>query len=167
MRKLGIVGLLFLLLFSLGVLATENTPSVQTVLSEIVSSQGISTVNQIDCGKVSERQFEELGDALMEQMHPGAAHEAMDTMMGGEGSQSLKIAHVSMGKSYVRCINGTGIGQSGYGMMGPWMMQWATGPGYWQNSFYSANTVFWVVLFLLVTSVALNIYFFIRLREKK
>ena len=165
MKKLVVASLLFLLLFSSGVFAAESIPSVETVLMEILSTQGISNASQINCGKVSDLQFEELGDSLMEQMHPGAAHETMDAMMGGEGSESLKAVHVSMGKSYLHCFNGSSIGPMGPGMMGPWMMQWATGSGgYWQNPFYLNNLVFWV---LLVASIALNIYLLFKRKDEK
>ena len=102
----------------------------------------------------------------MEQMHPGAAHEAMDAVLGGEGSDSLKAVHVSMGKSYLRCFNGSSISSPmGPGMMGPWMMQWATGPGsYWQNPFYLDNLFLWV---LLVASIALNIYLLFKRKDEK
>src|SRR3989338_8145901 len=75
--------ILLFMLFSVQVYASENTASPAEVLSEIQVSQDTISFDQIDCNKVSERQFEELGDALMEQMHPGEVHEAMDAMMQG------------------------------------------------------------------------------------
>src|SRR3990167_496468 len=101
MNKIITATTIFFMLFSLNVFAHENVGSPEEVLSEIRESQGISAATQIDCNKVTEHHFEELGDALMEQMHSGEAHETMDAMMGGEGSESLKAMHVSMGKSYL------------------------------------------------------------------
>jgi len=47
---------------------------------------------------LTEEQLEAIGDYYMEQMHPGEAHELMDKMMGGEGSESLRQMHVTMAK---------------------------------------------------------------------
>jgi len=67
------------------------------------------------CGKLTEKQFEIIGDYLMEQIHPGQAHEAMDRMMGGEGSESLRLMHIAMAKR-MYCNN---ISDAvNYGMMG-------------------------------------------------
>ena len=43
----------------------------------------------VRCDQLTEEQLEAIGDYYMEQMHPGEAHELMDKMMGGEGSESL------------------------------------------------------------------------------
>ena len=52
--------------------------------------------SNISCDKLTDEQLEEIGDYYMEQMHPGEAHEMMDKMMGGEGSEDLKQMHVTM-----------------------------------------------------------------------
>jgi len=52
----------------------------------------------ISCSKITDEQLEDIGDYYMEQMHPGEAHEMMDKMMGGEGSESLKQVHITMAK---------------------------------------------------------------------
>lgn len=52
------------------------------------------------CEALNDHQLEEIGEYYMEQMHPGEAHERMDAMMGGEGSASLKQAHVNLAKSF-------------------------------------------------------------------
>lgn len=103
----------------------DQVKSLSAVLDEIMSAQGTSQVSQIDCTKISDEQFEQLGDAYMEQIHPGPAHVAMDTMMGGEGSTSLKSAHIIMGQNYLGCGKGVyanglmpGLGIMGTGMMG-------------------------------------------------
>ena len=75
--------------------------------------------DKIPCDNLSEDQFEILGDYFMEQMHPGEAHEIMDERMGGEGSESLRLMHINMGKAFY-C--GENYGMMGYGMMGSGMM---------------------------------------------
>ncbi len=71
------------------------------------------------CSKLTENQLEIIGDYLMEQMHPGEAHEVMDKMMGGEGSKSLGLMHIAMAKRvYCNDINdAVNYGMMGYGMM--------------------------------------------------
>ncbi|ADN02438.1 SHOCT domain-containing protein [Spirochaeta thermophila] len=114
--------------------------SVEAVLQEIMASQGVERIQDVDPDRVAPELLEELGDAVMEEAHPGEAHEIMDAMMGGEGSESLAVIHRAMGYRYlVALVNGRedvwGWGMMGPGMMGagmgPWMMYgWAGGqPG--------------------------------------
>lgn len=72
------------------------------------------------CNKLTENQLEILGDYLMEQIHPGQAHEIMDKMMGGEGSESLRLMHIAMAKRlYCNDVSdAVNYGMMGYGMMG-------------------------------------------------
>src|SRR3989338_5628307 len=105
-----------------------------------------------DCGKLGQDQLESIGEYIMELRHSGQAHEYMDNMMGGEGSASLKNAHILMaqvmycgrtdvpltygGMMGMDMIGGYGAGAAGsYGMMGAGarsgMMGFASGsPGY-------------------------------------
>ena len=52
--------------------------------------------NSTPCSQLSDEQLEAIGEYYMEQMHPGQQHVMMDNMMGGEGSTSLKEAHIAM-----------------------------------------------------------------------
>ncbi|MBI2653705.1 hypothetical protein HYX02_02730 [Candidatus Woesearchaeota archaeon] len=72
------------------------------------------------CSQLTESQLEIMGDYTMEQIHPGEAHEVMDKMMGGEGSESLRLMHIAMAKRlYCNDISDmTNYGMMGYGMMG-------------------------------------------------
>lgn len=72
------------------------------------------------CSKLTENQLAVIGDYLMEQMHPGQAHELMEKMMGGEGSESLRLMHIAMAKR-LYCndtSDAVNYGMMGYGMMG-------------------------------------------------
>ena len=70
------------------------------------------------CSKLTENQLESIGDYYMEQMHPGEAHETMEKMMGGEGSESLRLMHIAMAKRlYCNDINSS-INYGFNGMMG-------------------------------------------------
>ncbi len=119
-----------------------NDVKLEAIVEEIANRQGVQDKNQIDCSKVSEEEFEKVGEALMTAMHPDPKeHEFMDQMMGGEGSESLRAAHVRMGKGYLcdekeafgRFRGGMGMmgtgdewkGQDGsYGLMGGMMSGW-------------------------------------------
>ena len=52
------------------------------------------------CDELTSDQLEEIGDYLMEQMHPGKLHEIMDERMGGEGSESLRQIHINMAEGF-------------------------------------------------------------------
>ncbi|MEK6863019.1 MAG: hypothetical protein AABW57_02560 [Nanoarchaeota archaeon] len=56
--------------------------------------------SRANCNELSDNQLEILGDYYMEQMHPGTLHEMMDKRMGGEGSKSLRLIHINMGKTF-------------------------------------------------------------------
>ena len=91
----------------------------------------------ISCDKLTDEQLEAMGDYYMEQMHPGEAHEMMDQMMGGEGSDSLKQVHIQMAKR-LYCTEDVG------GMMGNY-------PAYYgYNNFWN---VLWLVFLIGVIAL--------------
>jgi|SRR3989344_2171146 len=76
----------------------------------------------VGCENLNEEQLEIIGDYYMEMMHPGEAHEWMDERMGGEGSESLRLAHINMARRfYCNEYNAYGGMMGGYGMMGSGM----------------------------------------------
>ncbi len=101
----------------------------------------------IGCDKLADEQLEAIGEYYMEQMHPGEAHEMMDKMMGGEGSDTLKQMHIQMarrlycnedvggmmGGGMMNMMMGSNMmGSGSMGMMGSGMMgNWGYGFGYW------------------------------------
>lgn len=107
--------------------ATELVQSqeLKDALAGILSNQNITTQGEVDCSEVTNNQFDELGDAYMGTMLPNKQqHEAMDAMMGGEDSESLRQAHINMGRSYLGCWSDYNSGpvfmpmMGGVGMMG-------------------------------------------------
>jgi len=94
-----------------------HTESVEIVLQGLLTKQKIDTIQKLDCEKINDDDFERLGDAVMEQQHPGQAHEVMDRMMGGEGSESLQRMHIAMGSNYLGCAINSEFGMMGGGMM--------------------------------------------------
>lgn len=96
--------------------ANNHDASISEVISDIMAKQQVSDVSDINCDAVSDDEWVDLGEAVMSLMHPDeTTHEAMDNMMGGEGSDSLRLAHINMGQNYLGC------GAGNYGMMGGMM----------------------------------------------
>ena len=142
MKKVILILVIFLLSIAI-VLAQENHDSGIEEGEKLVESK-------ISCDKLSNEQLESMGDYYMEQMHPGEAHEIMDNMMGGEGSESLKQVHINMAKR-LYCNDNVYIG---YGMMGSGGMMNRMGrgmmgsyPANYNYSNYGYWNIFWVLLF--------------------
>lgn len=75
----------------------------ETVLQEVFKKYDADTIQDLDCRAITDQDFELIGDAWMEKIHPGEAHKQMDQMMGGEGSESLEKMHFAMGSNYLGC----------------------------------------------------------------
>jgi len=106
----------------------------------------------ISCNKLSDEQLESVGDYYMEQMHPGEAHEIMDRMMGGEGSESLRQVHTNMARRlYCNENVYVGYGMMHGGMMGYGGMGWGYNYGYWNflNVLYVILLIGFIVLVYL------------------
>jgi putative membrane protein len=112
---------------------SNHGKSLDAVLHEIRQAQGIKDNERIDCDKLTDQQFEEVGEAVMSLTHPDPKeHEIMDRMMGGEGSPTLSAMHRMMGAAYLGCYRGGMLGHMMPGMMGSGMMG-AFSPGAWQG----------------------------------
>lgn len=160
MRKILITALI-LLLFPFGQAQAhgDNKISIDEALEGVFKSQGVAEIKQIDCQKVTDEQFEQMGETFMDAMHPDAKqHELMDQMMGGESSQTLKTAHVVMGRRYFGCSDSR-WGNNGVGMMG-WGGQWGNKSmmgGYSPIAGWFGLGFGWVlmILFLILVVVAI------------
>jgi len=120
----------------------------------------------IGCDKLTDEQLEAIGDYYMEQMHPGEAHEMMDKMMGGEGSESLRQAHINMAKKLycnedIGEMMGSGNMMGMMNMAGGGMMSWQAPQtnmmGNWGYSVYwnFLSTLFIILLIGLIVLVYL------------
>jgi len=161
---------------------------VDDIVADILERQGVDSVKDINCLAVDEIEFERLGEAAMSYMHPDDdQHKAMDEMMGGEGSESLRQAHIQMGKRFLGCEDSI----DGFmGMMGPGMMMgdfWKGGfekfgykkEGRWNNMMpgfgMEGYGVFWVfksAVFLtwiafLTFLILGSVYFWKNIKKKK
>ena len=120
MKKISIIVIFSMLLLSVSLVSAHEHNFAET--KQLIDSG-------IGCDKLTDEQLESIGDYYMEQMHPGEAHEIMDNMMGGEGSESLKQVHINMAKR-LYCNENVYIG---YGMMGGGMMNMMMGSGMMEN----------------------------------
>ncbi len=141
----------------------EHGKPLEDVLQEIRARQNLKPDEAIDPRKVSDEELEELGEAVMGIMHPDPRqHELMDQMMGGEGSRSLKSAHISMGYNYLAGNTGDPLsGMMGRGMMGGMMGQGMMG-GYRRNPsmfFPFGGLIMWVLILIIIGVV---VYFIVR-----
>jgi len=110
---------LFMLLSYTGVAGAQETRSVDTILNQIRTEQGISDTSQINPDRVSQAVLIELGDVLSESMMGSDAHIRMENMMGGEGSDSLNTMYARMGRNYLVNYPYSGpYSPMHYGMMG-------------------------------------------------
>ncbi|MEW6036621.1 MAG: SHOCT domain-containing protein [Candidatus Micrarchaeota archaeon] len=151
-----------------------------------MSAEDFSRARQLvdsnaSCDSLSDSQLELIGEYYMEQMHPGQAHEAMDRMMGGEGSESLKRQHIQMalvlhcGRTDTNVTYGgmmammpmfyaggwmPGAGGWGPGAGGDMMGYGMMGYGYDMMGGYGwlAGLVFWVLLIIALLLVVVWLY---------
>ena len=153
------------------------------VLQEILQTHSWQQLDEVVCDQVTDIEWESLGEAVMGQMHPDSQqHEAMDQMMGGEGSESLKQAHIGMGQNYLGCASGNFWGQgmmSGgmLGMMGSFGRGMMTTTSRWSKLGESTwlgwgwgwghmvlGGILWVTLIVFLLS---GTYFFLRQARKQ
>jgi hypothetical protein len=119
-------------------------------------------MNKTSCNDISEDQLEILGDYYMEQMHPGELHEIMDERMGGEGSESLRIAHINMGNAFY-CGEHDSFSR---GMMDIMMGRGMMGINRNDNYSYDIFNSLFIIL-LTLTLILLIIWLIIKIRIKK
>ena len=105
------VFVLLVLLIMLPIIIAEEDHAIEV-------AEGKALVDsQISCDDLTEEQLEVIGEYYMEQMHPGEAHEVMDERMGGEGSESLRLAHINMGLRFY-CNQGSSMMGGMMGILG-------------------------------------------------
>ena len=144
MKKVILIGL-FVILFSFVVIAQEEEHNFSEA-KQLIDSK-------ISCDSLMNEQLELIGDYYMEQMHPGEAHEYMDRMMGGEGSESLKQVHINIARR-IYCNENLG-GMIGGGMMGNYYYQDPQNNSLYKNSFLGFQIFFYIILILVVIILAL------------
>ena len=154
-RKISTVAAIAVILFATPALADEGAAhslSIEEAETQIRQELGLSQNDPINPDAVPPALLEQLGDAVMGEMAVSEAqHQWMDTMMGGDGSESLASSHQWMGYRYLTggyggsFGPGSGPGRNGGfrgghmrgGMMGGWGMmgnpQWGTQPDSYES----------------------------------
>ena len=127
--------------------SSGHTQTLEQLLTELLRQQQVDKISQLDCRRITQDEFVEIGEAWMSAQHPNPlVHTMMDRMMGGEGSATLRNAHLQMGKNFLRCLDDReskeGGEQStmmnwGYGMMGG-------------SIFGSLFLFFWLITWVLI-----------------
>jgi len=142
--------------------------SVDTILSEIRTEQGISSSEKINPDKVSQAKLEELGDSVMEAMIGNTAmHDQMDIRLGGDGSDSLKAFHINVGLNYLTDYpNGMMNLMSGSMMSNNNSYATSGWNGYSMMNSYASVGVF-VGFFLLLLIVVIALIVLAILKSKK
>lgn len=149
--------------------------SVDDVLSEIRQSQNVSQNSDIKCDKMTNDQFEKLGDAVEDVMHPNEAQQdLMEQMMGGEGSNSLKAMHILMGQRYLGCGGYGGMRDRFFGPgynYGMPMMNWDDGYGYGMMGNYGTwgwlGWIFMVLFWILVVVALISFVRWLATRDRE
>ena len=157
MEKIILISL-FVILFSFLVVAQEEHDFTEA--KQLIDSK-------ISCSKLTNEQLETIGDYYMEQMHPGEAHEYMDKMMGGEGSESLKQVHINIAKNIYCNENVGGMMGGGYGMMGNYYYQTPQDNGIYQNNSFGFQIFFYILLTLVLVILILIILLLINKLKKQ
>lgn len=148
--------------------AHMGTSSVEDMMNSMMDEQNVSELKKLDCNKIPESEFEELGDATMERIvGDSELHEQMDAMMGGEGSASLTQMHVIMGKNWLGCTSLQGM--MGSSMM-PMMMRMMGNyyPSYYTG--YNAVLIFailgWSLVIVLIVILVLILTSNIKIKKR-
>lgn len=148
---------------------SAQSQDLNNALQDIYKTQNIQSQSQVSCNKVIDDQFEKLGDAYMGIMAGNEqSHQAMENMMGGEGSATLRQAHMNMGRSYLGCWSNYNSGPiympmmlgSG-GMMNGFNSGWNSNGwsgmmgGFYGNSWTGIITtaLFWILLILGIVAL--------------
>ncbi|MHB1484917.1 MAG: hypothetical protein ACYCYI_09660 [Saccharofermentanales bacterium] len=95
--------MVIIIFMAIGIQAEDTKPrNLETVLSEIVTEQGVQSKDRIDVKKVSDAKLEELGNSVMEAViGDSTIHEQLNTRIGGNGSNALKAFHIRLGYNYL------------------------------------------------------------------
>jgi len=105
MKKIVVVLSVFIFTFAIAIGVKADgmaLKSIDTIVTEIRTEQGVQNNRSIDVSKVSLTRLEELGDSVMEKVIGNTAmHDQMDINLGGDGSANLTLVHTRIGYDYL------------------------------------------------------------------
>jgi hypothetical protein len=163
MKKIIII--LSILLLSMALLSANGDHQ-----SEIEEGRQL-VESGVDCDKLTNEQLETIGEYLMEQMHPGEAHEAMHEMMGmEEGTEYHEQVHVNMAKMMYCGERGAMSSGMMDMMMGRTGMMGSSGnmmTGYANYGYFGGMGIFgWLFMILVIVALVLLIMWLIKEIQK-
>ncbi len=175
MKRIILLAFLLFVLTGLSFAHSENPQKdIDSVLNTIRTTQNVISDKDIDVSKVDDLTLEKLGDAVMSLYVPDkATHEYMDSMMGGEGSISLRNIHIAIGANYIAYLKG----ERAFPFMGPGMMfspfrgrknifgGWPMGWMHWNYpwmGFGNYGLGGWFMMILLFVAIIVIIYLLVR-----
>jgi hypothetical protein len=134
-----------------------------------MKQQNVTSLSLINCSKVSDEDFEMLGDSIMEKMIGNRElHEQMDAMIGSKSSESLKEMHIATGKNWLGCGNEfKGMSRSMMSNMMN-MMAYHFSPIYYSslNYIFVMLVLGWILFFISITILVI-LYLIGKINKRK
>ena len=159
MKKIISLSILFLVL-------SLRISSVIAVSQDELNQAKTLIDSNISCNKLSNEQFEIIGEYYMEQMMPGEAHERAHQMMGlTEGSEAEEQFHINMAKR-IYCGENVGSSMMEGGMMGNNYQNIQKDDNY-KNNFIGFQIFSYVLSILVIIILILMIILLINKAKQK
>ena len=133
------------------------------VVADDMIAQGQAIVQQgLSCDKLSDDQLQSVGEYLMEQMHPGPAHDAMDKMMGlDQNPTEDKAFHVRLAQSMYCGQGGMMGGNGGYGMMSGYRGMMGGNGGYGMMGWTGSTPVMGILWLVILVGLAILVWLWV------
>ena len=162
-----LIVLLFIFLAGIQLFSEDQSKrTIADILNDIRNEQALNGTDKINPDKVDAKFLEELGDAVM--IGSDAQHEYMDKMMGGEGSERLKLMHERIGYNYLAGNNSDthDFKKNNFGMThnrnfkGGYPMMWNN--GYGMMGWGLGGLIMIILIVGIIVAVGLVIFFALR-----
>jgi hypothetical protein len=81
----------------------ETHKTIEQVLNELRQIQGVTNNADLDCNKINNQQFSEVGEAWMIASHPLEEHSLIHEMNTVDSEESEDLLHIKTGQDYLGC----------------------------------------------------------------